>query len=220
MRQCFVLLLGLLLGACSSTPTISNQYPGNDRGATVVGIGAPPGYHYTRYSFLFRNVGGPAATAAPVGRFEYKTNSFLSGDSLDYRSDRERGVVVTATLPPGRYEIFEFHLFFTNGMYSETFRSSSPFSIPFEVRAGETAYLGNYFALPRYGARRLGVAQRAGALFTIENRQAVEMPIASKKALGSLSTVVTSYTPSADQLAAPFITHEQRQRIELKDQED
>lgn len=220
MRQHLVLALGLLLTACSSTPTISNQYTGNDRGAAVLGIGAPPGYHYTSYNFLFRNAGIPPAAAAPVGTFQYKTSTFLSGDSPDYSSERERGVVTVATLPPGKYEIFQFELFFTNGMFSETFRSSKPFSIPFEVRANETAYLGHYFALPRYGARHLGIPQRAGALFTVENRQQVEVPIASKKALGALTAGVTSYTPTASQLAGPFISQEQRERIELKDQED
>ena len=128
---------------------------------------------------------------------------------------------MSATLPAGKYEIFDFALFFTNRIYSETFSSSSPFSIPFEVRTGETAYLGNYFALPRYGARRLGVPQRAGALFTVENRQETDTAIARKKSLGTLAAVVANYTPSVEQLSRPFfITREQRERIQKQDQEE
>ena len=105
-----------------------------------------------------------------MGYLVHRAKVFLEGDAPDYRIKSEDGicdesvVVVTASLAPGKYELFDFYLDFSNGAFSQAFSSAQPFSSSFEVRSGEVADLGNYFALPRYGVRYLGVRPRAGAL--------------------------------------------------------
>lgn len=224
MRIYLLGLLSFVLSACASSPRIPTNYSGADRGGVAIGMGAPPGYHYTSYTFKFRRTDLAGEASSLTGSLIHRTKVFLEGDAPDYRIksadgiNDESGVVVTASLAPGRYEIFGFYLDFSNGAFSQAFSSAQPFSIPFEVRSGEVAYLGNYFALPRYGVRYLGVRPRAGALFSIEDRNESDLSIARKKS--GFSDVSSNFTPAVARLSQPvFITRQQRDQILKRESE-
>lgn len=96
----------------------------------------------------------------------------------DFDSDyqgRETGRVIARNLPPGRYEIFNFLISGYNGIGTVSTTSKKPFSIPFEIRAGEATYIGNF--------ARAHVPSRKGPVpyFVITDKAERDLAIAKTK---------------------------------------
>jgi hypothetical protein len=81
-----------------------------------------------------------------VGFFRPRPNN------LDYYG-REAGRVFILSLPPGRYEIYDFGFSGTLIVAGVEWSSATPFSIPFTINAGEATYIGNFARAPSLGTR-------------------------------------------------------------------
>ncbi len=68
------------------------------------------------------------------------------------------------SLPPGRYEFYDFRLAAGNNVY---WTAADEFSIPFTVEQGETAYLGEIRTIPLRGKNLFGITVPAGGYFEI-----------------------------------------------------
>lgn len=79
-----------------------------------------------------------------VGFFRPRPNN------LDYYG-REAGRVFIQSLPPGRYEIYDFGFSGTLIVAGVEWSSATPFSIPFTINAGEATYIGNFARAPSLG---------------------------------------------------------------------
>lgn len=204
MKIIVITILAVALNACI-TATIPTNYAGPDAGRVVLGFGAANGTTYSTYALLFRDVRSSAgsAGASAEGRFLFCQTNVLCGGKFDYEKPNEVGVAVILSLPAGKYEIYNFDVFYNAGTIQKNFSSKRPFSIPFEVKPGITAYLGNYQANGISGKNVFGMAVSAGAIFIVEDRTAVDIGIASKKD-GSLFQKVESYVPDVRTLASPF----------------
>jgi len=72
--------------------------------------------------------------------------------NLDYYG-REAGRVFVQSLPPGRYEIYDFGFTGTIIVASVEWSSRTPFAIPFTINPGEATYIGNFARAPSLGTR-------------------------------------------------------------------
>lgn len=94
------------------------------------------------------NVSGFGLLARPVGRegtIEFNGWSLSSdGYWTQTRAADVKGQLVAAQLPAGSYEFFSFVALNSAGLATGTTRPTQAFSYPFQVRAGEVSYLGEF----------------------------------------------------------------------------
>lgn len=203
LKYIFLVIVALLTG-CATVDRVPTDYAGADAGKVVIGMGAAIGTSYSSYSLLFRRIGITAgADKQPVGRFNYFQENMFYSQPADYKAGSEAGVVLVQSLPPGDYEIFNFNVFFNDGTVQNNYYSKSDVSIPFTVKTGEVAYLGNYQANRLTGKNFIGMSLPAGAVFVVSDRLAEEIRLAETKSKQLLAGR-RNFTPNAKELANPF----------------
>ena len=200
MRRLFILFVVALVSGCAA-PHIPTNYAGSDAGTIVVGIGAAADTSYSIYTLLVRPRAVATNDSTGVARLVWAQTNIFSKQAPEYENESEAGVVVVATLPAGEYEVFNFEVF--QNPPARIFSSKVPFSMPFTVEAGRTAYLGNFQARNVRGRNLLGMPLNAGAVFAVSDRQATEMAIAQKKS-PSVTADATDFTPNVTKLNSPF----------------
>lgn len=94
------------------------------------------------------NVSGFGLLARPVGKdgtIEFNGWSpTTEGYWTQTRAADVKGKLVAAQLPAGSYEFFSFIALNSAGLAQGTTRPTQAFSYPFQVRAGEVSYLGEF----------------------------------------------------------------------------
>ncbi len=215
----YLIFLIVLLSGCASVNTIPTDYKGVDAGKVVIGIGAATGTRYSSYSFLFRKRGQTNHSSEDDSRLTFFQDNVFLTQKLDYENDAEGGVVLVASMPPGEYEIFNFDVYLNGytpglGNIQKDFSSKSSFSIPFNVKAREVTYLGNYQANLFTGKNYFGMDIPAGAQFVVEDRATTEFPIAQKK--GLIAEPFINSTPVVTKIGNPFFIKEKPQQLQPK----
>lgn len=104
--------------------------------------------------------------------------------NLDYRG-REAGRVFVRTLPPGRYEIYDFGFRGSIVVENLEWSSSTPFAVAFTIRPGEATYIGNFARAPSLGSR-LEPELGAVGYFVVSDQSERDLPIARAKVPGLL----------------------------------
>jgi len=84
-------------------------------------------------------------------------------------------------LPPGDYEIYNFHIFHDAGTVQRSFGSKQDFSIPFTIRRGGGTYIGEFLAVGSQGQNIFGMPLPAGGYCVVSNRGDRDIPIAKRK---------------------------------------
>jgi hypothetical protein len=171
----FALLL-LLLATLPVSGATFLDYNGPDAGVLVYsagGIELP-----SIVTFHFRRVALPDGKKVSDWKGAIGCRCIGLVKPKDFDSDytgRETGRVIARNLPPGRYEIFNYLISGYNGIGTVSTRSKEAFSIPFEIKAGEATYIGNF--------ARAHVPSRKGPLpyFVITDKSERDLPIARAK---------------------------------------
>jgi hypothetical protein len=118
---------------------MSTNYKGEDAGYLVLGIGATPKSPLLSYALIIKNTtGGRTARMFIHHGFVW--------DTPEYNNEFGVGIVEVLTLQPGKYELCNYSVNSVSGAGSKEQFSRKDFSVPFEVKAGETVYLGNFEA--------------------------------------------------------------------------
>ena len=191
------LLSILFLVSCTA---ITPDYEGSDAGYVVIGIGATKGTEYTSYRFDFRKADGSSKDSF----FYFQNNpSWDRGD--DYENDEETGVIDARALPPGDYELYSYHVRHLSGAEDTTFSPIEDFSIPFSIRPGETAYLGNYQANGLMRTNFFGVLIRDGAYFIYKNTADRDIGIAKQLKPGFQIDKVNNFLSGKDVFERPNV---------------
>lgn len=196
----------LLLSACATPPpVVPTDYKGQDAGYVVVGVGAANGTLNEGYSFRVRPADGTVVEPKSWGsaRFVYYQSNLFRSRAPDYKNASEAGVVIVSTMPPGKYEVFNFDVFFNGYPVSSNYSSRTAFSNPFTVEPGKTVYLGNYQANALKGENLLGIAVAAGAVFVVEDRLDTDMALAKKQTQG-LPAATVNAVPSVQAINNPY----------------
>lgn len=203
MKKTLFLGLSLLLSACVSMPGhINTNYAGSDKGTVLIGMGAAPGEMYRSYTFIFIKTLTASENENDTGNFTYIPNGPF-GQKPDYVQGDEPGVVLVSTLPPGQYEIVNFSVHSSAGIYQVYDYSKKPFSIKFIVEPGKTTYLGNYQAVAIYGQNNFD-SQSGGVIFNVQNRADKDFSLAQKKK-SNLPAISENSTPDPARVNNPYI---------------
>lgn len=163
----------LLLSGCAFVSS-RTDYKGDDAGLVVLGIGASSDTRFDCYQLDYRNMD----TKKPY-RFIYFPLTDVYDQGTEYKNENEAGTVEAIYLKPGKYELYQF--FMTKSFLGMlTTLSREDFSIPFEIIAGETTYLGNYQANKIVREDEFGYLVEVGGFFVVSDRMAEEIEAAKK----------------------------------------
>lgn len=202
MKRIPLMICTLLLTACASTGAGRGEYQGPDAGVAVAGMGSPAKSPYQSYTLLYRKVGVKDPAAMEKGRFTFFHSSLFSSQKKDYDNSQEKGAVLSAALSPGRYEIYDFEVFYNAGTRQMTYRSRTPFSIPFTVTPGKVTYLGSYQAHTLYN-KIFRIPFPAGAVFVVEDRRESDLRLL-KERQANLPSEIVNAAPVPAKLGSPY----------------
>jgi hypothetical protein len=208
--------------SAQAKPPRLDGYKGADAGHLVMSLTAENGAQAYLLALSYRRVGEslPAyvrfqfATGAIFNlRIDFGNDAFpkvglnpqLMIQTLDENKHVDEGVVFVEDLAPGTYEIFdaEGSTAYVGRMY-RTFRLTSPTSIRFEIKPGQTTYIGEFKALPIYSKGVLGTRESAGVRYVVTDQGSRDLPIAIRKnpSIGTAQTAV----PDVDSLNSPLFS--------------
>jgi len=128
--------------------------------------------------------------------------------TLDFEDASEQGIVIVRALPPGDYEFFDF----SGDKEVPTYPTIDPnpsyfrarYSLPFTIKAGETAYLGNFRLVVKPGGNKLlGPPFAAGYYLGLSDRSSRDLAIAHDKKRPAMGRVIVT-VPNEAALHAPL----------------
>lgn len=169
----------------------------------AIGLGTLAGGRYETYTMQFRKADAAPESPDAIGTFTYRASGIFGGEKSDYKNHPEYGVVITGSLAEGEYVIYNFKVFQNSGSYQATYFSRKSISIPFSIKKGTVAYLGNYQASAITGKNIVGMSVSSGAYFTVENRIDEQQEIMRRKGV-SPELQIINFTPSPEDLKSPF----------------
>lgn len=172
--------LALLCALLFLPITAAADYNGPDGGwliysAGAIEVGGPVTFH-------FKRVARPDGTRVSDTQraIHCRCVGFWRGKPSDADYDgREVGKVIARRLPPGRYEVYNYY-FSGSGPAATSTTSKKKFAIPFEIRAGETTYIGNFARANTYRTtlmKTLGTS----SFFVISDKSERDVAIARKR---------------------------------------
>lgn len=178
-----------ILTACASwrSTRLDTNYRRPDAGMLVMGLGAES-WLLDACTVKLRRL--PETTtpnpSAPLmhpqlGQLTFTQQDQFGRKAMDYDHGLTHGVVLTAALPPGRYEFYNFEATERLGTEVSTFTAPQDFQIAFTIQPGQTTYLGRYKAhhLPdRYFASR---TPSMGIVFVVSDQASEDLAIASHR---------------------------------------
>ena len=178
MKSLIVVLLSVLVASCAGPLHTPTPYLGNPAGYAFLSISALKDSSNQSYSLYIRPL-----TAAPGDEkitkrfFDERQQGFTffhKGSAWarvpDFSESAEEGVVLTARLAPGEYELFSATVVTHKASGLLVFSESKPFSIRFLVASSTTTYLGNFSAVPVAAFGTNGAPKASGATFTISSK--------------------------------------------------
>lgn len=190
----------LFLSGCAPTSvtSFSGDVPGASApaGYLVASISAPreKGFFLT-HTLFFREVAsgetGYIALTAPA-RFD---------PEFDFETTTKNGGVMVTRLSPGKYELYNFELDGHTAMWSAT----DDFSIPFEISAGQTTYIGEYFGMPVWGTNFIGLASVDGFYWILSDQQGRDLAIAKRLEPAIAQTSIKIAVPDPMNLGIPSV---------------
>ncbi len=197
MKYFFIFITCVVLSACNSVG-MSTDYTGSDAGYVVAGIGSTPDSDFQNYSLIFKNV-----STGQKGSLTFMQGSILK-ESPQYSDDFGVGVVKVASIPAGKYEFINYSAFRGNGGTGGiVYSAKEDFSIPFEIKPGETIYLGNYQALVVFSKTAIGINISHWEGFKVRDASAHDLSIAQRVRNNISATNFTNITSSVTKIASP-----------------
>jgi hypothetical protein len=208
LRLCLVLILGFATASCATvadTYVVSNKLlsgPPEQMGTVVGSIGlSKKGRGHHRYTLVASEI----ASKEKV-QFYFKRSGIFDTPA-DFDDARAEVAIFVLQLPQGRYHIhnFEYH---STGLWGSEFRQTAreEFSVPFEIVAGQTTYLGEFVATPIFGRNLFGAQVVAITYWEVSDKEARDMALARQRMPGPHLGRVTAAVPDPDKIKLPFFT--------------
>lgn len=201
-RFATALLSGLVvaISGCSTPPPISMEEERDDVGYVVAGIGSTSPAGFMHHWLVMKR--GDRSEMFPIW---YSPGSLLQ--KKDYANELEAGYVGVVPLLPGHYVLVNFQTESNDGVVRSTLRLRRDFFVPFEVRAKEITYLGNYQAnvIWKRSTGLFDVSIPDGFFVVVEDRAAADVATARKKYASLPPTPLHNLTPDPLRLGNPVV---------------
>lgn len=198
MFKYLLLTLTLTMVGCQSTQPIS-EYSQADAGQVIMGISAAPKTYYGSMGFYVRGLDNDFKK-----KFIYSTSNGFLAVKHDYKTENESGFIIQHSFPPGKYEVYNFYLFYNSGTATTDFTSRQEFSIEFQVLPNQTTYLGNFLAHQVMAKNILGIPVPAGAEFEVRDLEKADLSIYDRKYPGTKSNKINNQVNSFLNTGLPF----------------
>lgn len=196
MKIITCIFFSILLSGCQ-TIGMSTNYKGDDAGYLVLGIGATPKSPLMSYGLIIKNTtGGRTARMFMQHGFVW--------DTPEYNNEFGAGIVEVLSLQPGRYELCNFSVNSIAGGGSKEQFSREDFSVPFEVKAGETVYLGNFEAAIDFYEGLFGIEAAEWTGFKVRSIPEHDLKIAHAENNKISTNVYTNVTPDPKTIHPAF----------------
>ncbi|MBT1062582.1 hypothetical protein KJY73_03300 [Bowmanella sp. Y26] len=182
MSKAFItIVFFLMLNGCASLESIN--YKGEDAGhavlTTVLGRGSET---TATYHITIREVSGQKTYES----FSYSPGNLFWGKPSDFSDSEGMGYVHVATLKPGKYEIFSWTAL--NNNWNATSDEFPPYQ--FEIKSGQTTYVGAFAFKPFRGRNFFNISVLAGFDFVPVPNIKRDMKIAKTKESSIVDSLV------------------------------
>jgi hypothetical protein len=187
------------LGTTEASRILTGMSP--EKMGTVVGsIGlVDKGTFYQRYALLARNLDGGEKV-----EFRYTHDGF-EVTKVDFREGSREAALIALRLPEGRYAIEGYEFIGMSLQFNQTRTPApAPFSLPFEVKAGRTTYIGEYMVVPVLSWRFLGARGVREFVWEVGDRRERDLALARQRMPDAATGDVIAAVPDARTLGVPF----------------
>lgn len=203
MRKLFVSLMFVLFvapfaGSAANAQLFTPEYHKRDAGYLVISMSGGKSMKFKPIVLFYQSLDG-----SEHGSVRYDKPDLLNPLSHrpDFRDPDEMGVVVVRGLKPGRYVFDSFLTHWTNKSFDAHFK------MPFEIRPGETTYVGNYRFVEKPGEGFTGFAQARDVYFVVRDKSRRDIAIAQRKKDGARGPV-TNMVPDVAMVNSPLFKGE------------
>jgi hypothetical protein len=168
----FVLFAAVFVGSAAHAQIFTPEYHKRDAGYLVISMSGGKSMKYKPIVLFYQSLDG-----REHGSVRYDKPDLLNPLSRrpDFRAADETGVVVVRGLKPGRYVFDSFLTHWTNKSFEAHFK------MPFEIRPGETTYVGNFRFVEKPAEGFTGFAQARDVYFVVRDKSRRDMAIARRK---------------------------------------
>jgi hypothetical protein len=208
-RLLIALALVSTLAGCANThlkrDTISDASLSPTSGVLVGSFARHPASPaYYSQTFYFKNLAN--GTIHQI-KSQQEFNIFNGKTPDDFDTPESKGGVFAFNLPAGRYTLFNFRLFEGKGFGYRDFRSREDFSIPFEVRANATNYIGEIKLQPLMMGRSFlfNTPEHSGGVWYISDQIDRDLAILRKTRPEVPTGNVTSVIPQVKEVFTPLV---------------
>lgn len=193
-----VLFAAPLFSSAASGQIFTPEYKKHDAGYLVISMSGGKTMKFKPIVLFYQSLDG-----SEHGSVRYDKPDILNPLSRrpDFRDPDETGVVIVRSLKPGRYVFDRFLTHWTNKSFEAHFR------IPFEIRPGETTYVGNYRFVEKPGEGFTGFAQSRDVYFVVRDKARRDMSVALRQKKPPRGPV-TNMVPDAAMLNSPLFKGE------------
>jgi hypothetical protein len=194
----FVLFVAPFAGGAANAQIFTPEYRKHDAGYLVISMSGGRDMKYKPIVMFYTSLDG-----SEHGSVRYDKPDILNPLSHrpDFREPDETGVVVVRSLKPGRYVFDSFLTHWTNKSFDAHFK------MPFEIRPGETTYVGNFRFVEKPGQGFTGFAQARDVYFVVRDKARRDMAIAVRKE-NPPHGPVTNMVPDVAMLNSPLFKGE------------
>jgi len=156
-------ILCTLTVGCAMKPAYVDP-PKNEAGYVVGTIGKQTtGVFYSPHHWndiYIRRLGSEENTIV-----SYKDSVFFGPKDGEIKEDDKSYDSFSVALLPGKYEIFKVSFYLQSGNAGMTYASQTDFSIPFNIKKGESTYIGEFTSFGTKGKNAFGLNVSNGGFF-------------------------------------------------------
>ena len=207
LRLLLILVTSVLFTGCASKllrPDGVSPSSLTTENGTLVGTFArnPNERAYYSQTFYFKNI----KTGEKKEIKSQQTFNIFNGKTADdFTTTTSVGGIFIFSLPAGQYTFTNFRLYQSQGYSYQNWFAKEDFSIPFEVKAGATNYVGEIRLEQMKGKNFFGMTVQAGGIWFISDQQTRDIGLIKEIRLDIPVDQVVSVVPKIKEKFTPLV---------------
>ena len=160
-----IFLSGCVTAGPDPVPKAFQDIPLDEAGIAFGTIGSDLKSSFTRMGIRYRQVDSENESMILFQQ------GYFSISPLNFEVNGEKGSVFVLQLPPGQYEMYDVYFHMDQASAgSTTFSSKQEFSVPFEIKKGESVYLGEFITKVVKAKNFLRISVPVGGYFKVTDQ--------------------------------------------------